>query len=166
MFAPRFVRTSVRTCLNGIQGVARVFRLQPVHWIRKGMSPTSFLGPRTLRGLVLFDFSRWLSRVPSPTSSTPLRPIPWYTPLRRVNLVTWKGVRNARRVCVWVDGGDCLQSILFLCTHNSARSHLGEALLRHLAGDRVEVYSAGTEGLAIADLVGYLRSTTGGMESS
>lgn len=35
--------------------------------------------------------------------------------------------------------------ILFLCTHNSARSQLGEALLRHLAGNRVEVYSAGTE---------------------
>lgn len=35
--------------------------------------------------------------------------------------------------------------VLFLCTHNSARSQLGEALLRHLVGDRVEVYSAGTE---------------------
>lgn len=35
--------------------------------------------------------------------------------------------------------------ILFLCAHNSARSQLGEALLKHLAGDRVEVHSAGTE---------------------
>lgn len=35
--------------------------------------------------------------------------------------------------------------ILFLCTHNSARSQLGEALLRQLAGNRAEVYSAGTE---------------------
>ncbi len=35
--------------------------------------------------------------------------------------------------------------VLFLCTHNAARSQMAEALLRWLAGERVEVYSAGTE---------------------
>jgi thioredoxin type arsenate reductase len=35
--------------------------------------------------------------------------------------------------------------VLFLCTHNSARSQMAEGILRHLAGDQVEVLSAGTE---------------------
>ena len=35
--------------------------------------------------------------------------------------------------------------VLFLCTHNSARSQIAEGLLRHLAADQFEVFSAGTE---------------------
>jgi arsenate reductase len=39
--------------------------------------------------------------------------------------------------------------MLFLCTHNSARSQMAERLLRHLAGDRIEVMSAGTEATSV-----------------
>lgn len=42
--------------------------------------------------------------------------------------------------------------VLFLCTHNSARSQMAEGLLRHFAGDRIEVASAGTEATGVRPL--------------
>jgi arsenate reductase len=37
------------------------------------------------------------------------------------------------------------ERVLFVCTHNSARSQMAEALLRHRFGGRYEAHSAGTE---------------------
>jgi len=42
--------------------------------------------------------------------------------------------------------------ILFLCTHNSARSQMAEGLLRKIAGDQVQVFSAGSEPTSIHPL--------------
>jgi len=35
--------------------------------------------------------------------------------------------------------------IAFICVHNSCRSQIAEALGKHLAGDKFDFYSAGTE---------------------
>ena len=42
--------------------------------------------------------------------------------------------------------------VLFICTHNSARSQMAEGFLRHLAGDEFEVHSAGTEASEVRPL--------------
>lgn len=37
------------------------------------------------------------------------------------------------------------RSIIFICTHNSARSQMAEVFFRHFYGDEFDVFSAGTE---------------------
>ena len=43
------------------------------------------------------------------------------------------------------DGDRDRQRVIFVCTHNSARSQMAEGMLRTFGGDRFEVFSAGTE---------------------
>ena len=42
--------------------------------------------------------------------------------------------------------------VLFLCTHNSTRSQMAEGLLRALAPNRFEAFSAGTEATCVRPL--------------
>ena len=44
------------------------------------------------------------------------------------------------------------QRVLFLCTHNSARSQMAEGMLRAWADDRFEAFSAGTEATRVRPL--------------
>lgn len=45
-----------------------------------------------------------------------------------------------------------MQRVLFLCTHNSARSQMAEGLLRAWAGDGFEAHSAGVEATEVRPL--------------
>ena len=38
-----------------------------------------------------------------------------------------------------------MKTVLFVCVHNAGRSQMAAGFLRHLAGDRIEVLSAGSE---------------------
>jgi arsenate reductase len=44
------------------------------------------------------------------------------------------------------------QRILFLCTHNSCRSQMAEALTNHYLGDTCQAFSAGTEATRVNPL--------------
>lgn len=53
------------------------------------------------------------------------------------------------------------QRILYLCTHNSARSLLAEAITRHLGSDQITVASAGSEPSTVHPLTRELLSESG-----
>jgi arsenate reductase len=53
------------------------------------------------------------------------------------------------------------KNVLFVCSHNSARSQMAEAFLRHVAGDRFNVYSAGLESTEIHPMTRQVMSEAG-----
>ena len=56
---------------------------------------------------------------------------------------------------------DTTSRVLFLCTHNAARSQMAEAFLRHYAGDRFEVFSAGLVPTQVHPLTRQVLTETG-----
>jgi arsenate reductase len=60
-----------------------------------------------------------------------------------------------------VKGVEEKKMVLFLCTHNSARSQIAEGLLRDLYGERYEAYSAGVEATAVHPRAVYLMKEVG-----
>jgi len=73
--------------------------------------------------------------------------------LKNARVLTWTPVIAERltndrlRALVRLDSApsDLNPSVLFLCVHNAGRSQMAAGFMRHLAGDRVEVFSGGSE---------------------
>jgi arsenate reductase (thioredoxin) len=64
-----------------------------------------------------------------------------------IPLLAERFARDRLRALVRLDTevADLNPSVLFLCVHNAGRSQMAAGWMRHLAGDRVEVFSGGSE---------------------
>lgn len=64
-----------------------------------------------------------------------------------IPLLAERFARDRLRALVRLDTEvtDLNPSVLFLCVHNAGRSQMAAGWMRHLAGDRVEVFSGGSE---------------------
>jgi arsenate reductase len=51
--------------------------------------------------------------------------------------------------------------VLLLCTHNSCRSQMGEGLVNHDLGDRIQAFSAGTEATRVNPLAAQVMKELG-----
>src|SRR5262245_36047110 len=98
--------------------------------------------------------------IPEPTTAASRRHVPTASAVTRratvrcivvTSPVKWRRVELRGRT---LHGEHTVnkQRVLFLCTHNSARSQMAEGFLRSLAGDRFEVASAGTRAAGVHPL--------------
>lgn len=64
-----------------------------------------------------------------------------------IPLLAERFARDRLRALVRLESNvtDLNPSVLFLCVHNAGRSQMAAGWMRHLAGDRVEVFSGGSE---------------------
>src|SRR5262245_46327431 len=98
--------------------------------------------------------------IPDPTTAASKRHAPTASAVARRAIVRcisvpsrvkWRPVPfRSRRL--QGESGVNKQRVLFLCTHNSARSQMAEGFLRALAGERFEVASAGTQATRVHPL--------------
>ncbi len=62
-------------------------------------------------------------------------------------LLAERFARERLRALVRLEGGISVTTpaVLFLCVHNAGRSQMAAGWMRHLAGDRIDVFSGGSE---------------------
>src|SRR5262245_5088756 len=110
------------------------------------------------RASPMFPPARRSPMIPEPTTAASSRAVPRASATTRcdsvkrcvsmtvvASLVSRSTLRSGRRSRL---SGRCKvdkQRVLFVCTHNSARSQMAEGFLHAMAGDRFEARSAGTE---------------------
>lgn len=75
------------------------------------------------------------------------RLLPRATATTWVPLLAERFTRDRLRAMLRLEGDETglAPSVLFLCVHNAGRSQMAAGWMRHLAGDRVDVFSGGSE---------------------